>query len=408
MNTSTCLTSGAAGFTPGPVSFDPANGVVYVADTGSKAVGIVRFHVLASGDSGHGLLDGTRIGIVGSGCGLGGNLPTAATLGPDSNLYVGFKKIGSIVRILKPQSDPVPCTNVVTVGATSTGRGDSGLGWLGHDLIGLDGGGPFIIAGADACATLGNGPCVGLTFDTGLIVGATSVVTDQLYPQTNGTSAYFVSPTSVAKHEVLPLQLLNASFASGYTNATGMTYDPVQQRLWVGDDPGVGGVAGATGRWFEVSAPAIQPAAPATPVNVFAVPGDSQAVVNWTAGDSQPVISLTVRTLRADGAPSLVPDSFNPPTAAVSVTGLTNGVAYVFRGPGGQHIRRQPVFGSQPRGDASASGSSSRSDRRHGSGRQPVRFGDLDAAPCHTDPSQSEQRLHIRPIRSVELCHGGC
>ncbi len=50
--------------------------------------------------------------ILGAGCNIAGNQPTAAALRPDGSLYVGFKRTGNIMRILSPQTEPLPCANV--------------------------------------------------------------------------------------------------------------------------------------------------------------------------------------------------------------------------------------------------------------------------------------------------------
>ena len=73
-----------------------------------------RLHYLP--DGGHGALDpllklGGNAGVHQTlpGCGIPGNIPNSAVLGPDGNLYVGFKQSGNILRIVSPQTEPLPC-----------------------------------------------------------------------------------------------------------------------------------------------------------------------------------------------------------------------------------------------------------------------------------------------------------
>ena len=70
--------------------------------------------------------------------GLSGNQPTAVALGPDGNLYVGFLKNGSIVRITNPTifpfDDPLKTQVVQAVGTSPNGRQVRSLAFVGPDL----------------------------------------------------------------------------------------------------------------------------------------------------------------------------------------------------------------------------------------------------------------------------------
>lgn len=331
MNTTTCITTVAGTpFKPGPIVFDPLTNNIYAVDGGSKSQGIVRLHFVASDSGGHGGMDRNRIEIVGNGCGLSGNLPVAAALGPDGNLYVGFKKNGNIVRLVSPQTEPLPCGNIVTIGTTADTRRDAGLAFIAHDLYGADGLGPWVMAVADQCAVGGNGACRAASLFAGQVNLPTAVLSDQTYPQTNGTTAYFASTNTVATIQVSPLALNNL-YASGFQFGSGLTWDANQQILWVGDDPSNGVTAG-TGRWSEVFTNLAAITAPGAPVAVTAVPGDSSATVSWVrAADGQPISSFTLRTLMGDGSPSGIPDQTNiVNTSSMIVGGLVNGTAYEF------------------------------------------------------------------------------
>ncbi len=121
---------------------------------------------------GNGLLDQVNQEVLGGagtggaavgGCGIPSNVPIALALGPDANLYVGSRRNGSILRIVAPQTQPLPCGNVQTIGATADGKKDTGLAWLGHSLYGGDGNGPWVINNADQCFIAANNfaPCKG-------------------------------------------------------------------------------------------------------------------------------------------------------------------------------------------------------------------------------------------------------
>ena len=129
--------------------------------------GIFRLHFIPSADNGHGGVDIFHLEVLTGnggighnglpGCGIAGNVPNSAVLGPDANLYVAFKRSGDILRITAPETNPVPCRNVQSIGSTPDNKGDMGLGWIGHDLFGGDGVAAFIILKADQCMTPLNG-----------------------------------------------------------------------------------------------------------------------------------------------------------------------------------------------------------------------------------------------------------
>ena len=220
-----------AQFKPGQLAFDPrpspveqALGVqnaddIYAVDIQAKTQGIIRLHFLPNGDNGQGLLDPLHQEVLGgfnSGCGLPGNVPNSAALGPDGNLYVGFKRSGNIVRVVAPQTEPLPCSNVQVMGTTQDGRKDYGLGWIGHDLFGDDGNSPWTIPNADQCFTPSNNfvACHGVSVLGGQVVGGLSMISDQNFNGTpmpfgqpvfpEGRNLFFGNGSSVTKVQVLP------------------------------------------------------------------------------------------------------------------------------------------------------------------------------------------------------------
>jgi len=316
-NSFTCITGPAT--KPGPLTFDARTNTLYVVDLGSKSQGIVRLHFLPASDNGHGLLDNVHQEVVAATCGLAGNLPTAAAVGPDGNLYVGFKKNGNIIRINSPQTEPVPCSNVNPIGTTSDAKRTAGLAWVLSDLYGADGAGPFFLASATDCAA----GCKGIALNVGAINAPTTVIASP-------TTVYFGSTLNVAAYQVLPVPAFNPNLASGFQFLSGLTWDSNLGVLWVGDDL-TNGVSAGTGEWFEPLSTVAQISAPGAPAGVTATAGDSSAVVSWVrSGDGQPITSFTVRATNvADGT---FADTMNIPGTATSatITGLTNLVQYQF------------------------------------------------------------------------------
>ncbi len=118
--------------------------------------------------------------------------------------------------------------------------------------------------------------------------------------------------------------------------------DPAGEALYIGDDPANAAPAGQ-GFWLKVSPstapPPPPPPIPGAPTNIIATGGDSQAKVSWTpAQDGVTVTSYTVHNSSASNG-VLAPDvivkadptaTTTAPPTSVTITGLTNGVAYQF------------------------------------------------------------------------------
>ena len=115
------ITGGPMSFDPTPHFLDPANPTVatnylYFADEQRASEGIIRIGYLASGDGGHGFLNfaslfvmggsttGARFGGGTTGCAIPGNpgTPHSTVLDPLGNLWVGYKKSGTVVRFNQP------------------------------------------------------------------------------------------------------------------------------------------------------------------------------------------------------------------------------------------------------------------------------------------------------------------
>lgn len=347
IKTATCIKL-AAGIrlVPGQGVFDGANNLLYVVDGQPKSVGVFRFHYSPGGGNGQGTISSTVevLGGATSGvgvCGIGNNQPTSAALGPDGNLYLGFAKTSNIMRILAPQTEPLPCSNVQpTIATISNATNDLGLAFVVHDLFGDSTFDPVRWSNGDSCFTPQNGfvPCPAAFFFN--VAVPAGLVSDQSYPSLNGNTLYYFTHTEVERianinNTAGPVITLN--FGGGFQFISALAVDrgnPAGQVLYVGDDPG--GLGGATGLWHQViQAP--PPAPPGTPINVSAAPGDSEAILSWSsAQDGQPVTSYTIHnSLASNGvfAPDVlvaapVGTSVVPTTA--TITGLTNGAIYQF------------------------------------------------------------------------------
>lgn len=415
MNLQTCpfkingasITGGPMAFDPTPRFLDPANPTVatsylYFVDEQRASQGVMRIGYQATGDGGHGFLNfasvfvmggnttGARFGGGTTGCALPGNpgLPAAATLSPLGDLWVGFKKSGSIVRFNQPgtasETGFGTCDTFITPVAT-VNKISNGLTFVGHDLWGADGTSPFFVKNADTtCAVPPHGLCTVASGDiiNTLVaaVGAapTATMSDQYYPAINGNNVYFsLSPAggpfntawlgnASAADAGMAATTLDTTFYGTFNPAAGPSpaianinglavdsSDPANVVLYSADDYSGAGTL-ANGMWFQtcqgipgpVPAPAPAPyvlncptppatAAPGAPLNVFGVASNNAVTVNWSPAQSnQPVNSYTVTTITA--GPPVAPITVNPapgslfPPTSLLISGLVNGTSYTF------------------------------------------------------------------------------
>ena len=348
MNVNTCIpfVAGVA-FKPGQMAFDPGTNNLYTVDMQANTHGIFRLHFIPAADNGHGGIDIIHQEVLaGNGgvghnglpaCGIAGNAPNSAVMGPDDNLYVGFKQSGDILRITAPQTDVVPCANVQVIGSTPDNTRDMGLGWIGHDLYGGDGRAAFIIPNADQCMTPQNGLnlCHGTNFLQKETATPSFVMSDQIYPALNGRTLFVGQPGSISLVDPVSFQV-NLSYTSGFQLLSAMTLDPNDLTLYVADDP-AHGLLPMQGHWWVVAPQPVTPAVPGPPLNVVATPGNASAQVSWIPSpDGQAVTSYTVHNLfnspglsMPDVIVTAPPGSTAVPTS-VTINGLVNGIRYQF------------------------------------------------------------------------------
>ncbi|HET9283235.1 MAG TPA: fibronectin type III domain-containing protein [Candidatus Angelobacter sp.] len=345
VNLATCITGAGADakFVAGRMAFDPLTNNIYTVNNGNLS-NVARYHYLPGGDSGQGLVS-TTAEILGdaNGCGLSGNFPWSISLGPDGNLYVGFRKNGNVIRVLAPQSASVPCANMQVMGQGFDHKITKSLAWIGHDLWGEDVVGLWRIGNADQCFTPVNNftPCQASALFRAVVPNGFSMVTDQAYPATNGNNLYTFDATGTTIDLLTGLAGTNPIVTLDYSVSilTGLTItidnaNPANQILYLGADPGVDtGIVG-TGTVIKVTLGVGGP--PAIPVNARATPGNGQATVSWSSGGGGAPTSYTVHNSSASNGIT-VPDAIvtapagftNVPTSVV--VSLTNGVTYQFQ-----------------------------------------------------------------------------
>src|SRR5215472_2089793 len=236
--------------------------VVDTKNTPSTARGVLRIAL----DPNSGLFQGAS-SYIATTAGLDGNQPTAAALGPDGNLYVGFLKSGNVKRIVSPGFGT---TQVVqSVGNTPQGHPARAFAFVGNDLY---------IASVDAFSVIHNatsssctGGCNATTiadgFSGAVHTGVTSDGVGTVYfavagtPQIPGSSQVwrytpangfftFVSQGGMDKNGA------NASDFSFVASKTNLLTLDAGGTLWIGDDTSNATAIGA-GRLWTISAAAL-------------------------------------------------------------------------------------------------------------------------------------------------------
>lgn len=345
VNPATCIAAvGSARFFAGRMAYDPLTNNIYTVNS-ANAQSVARFHFLPNGDTGQGLVSPAAefLGDA-NGCGLSNNFPWVISLGPDGNLYLGFKHNGNLVRVLAPQSASVPCSNMQVIGQSGDQKIIKGLGWIGHDLWGLDIVGLWRIGNADQCFTPVNNfsSCLGVHLLRSLVPNGFNMATDQAYPATDGNNLYSFDATGTSIALISGLAgtstTVNITYSNGLTGGLTIFVDksnPASQVLYLGNDPAVD--AAITGAGTVVKVAPNSAVAPGIPVSATANPGNGQATVSWApGGGGAPTSYLVHNSFASNGVtvPDLTvtaPTGFTVVPTSVVVTGLSNGFSYQFQ-----------------------------------------------------------------------------
>lgn len=249
----------------GQIAFD-GNQNVYLASydhqkgNGATLPGVYRVVI----DPATGFID-QQVQLVPT-AGLAGNNPTSIALGPDGNLYVGFLKNGSVVRIVNPNvlpfNDPLKTQVVQAVGTAPNGRAVHSLAFVGVDLYLATTDGLSVIKDAVAHTCLGGCNAVSLIdgFSGTEHVGLTSNGINRLYVAINGRGVYRYTVSSGSMHLVSdggtdPTS--GAAFTFGFVGGhSNMLQLDRLGNLWIGDDTSDGRF-NFSGRIWSVSAGAL-------------------------------------------------------------------------------------------------------------------------------------------------------
>lgn len=225
INLSTCNVSAVS---PGQPAFDAATNFIYVPDNASNSRGVWRLtfdpvtETVASPV------------LLAPNAGLGGNRPSAASLGADGKLYVSFLKNGNISRLTTPGGST---QKVEAVGGSSDGRRVLNLAFIGNDLYLAETNTVTRILGATSTACTGSCKAASLGIK---IVSPTALISD-------GVGALFAANPSVTYRYTIGSNVLDTYSSGGtydgatlsYKNISGLGRDP-SGNIYVADDPTAG------------------------------------------------------------------------------------------------------------------------------------------------------------------------
>ncbi|HEX6896697.1 MAG TPA: hypothetical protein VF146_15560, partial [Bryobacteraceae bacterium] len=321
---------------PGQVTMDAKNNLMYISNNSRVGAGIARIIYHPDGDNGQGMVDLINItSMIGTQTGrnaFGGcpqlvdphngapvpQIPDAAAMGPDGNLYTGQIRDGAILRFINAANFN-PATDCPGAGSSGQdpnakiqipilahdelfGSGHTfGLGWVGDTLIGADNIAPWVEFHATQCLTPANGntacanPLVGGSPIPNEILASAAgapqggLASDALYPFFPGNSVYVASfPNLTRVTNILSSTQMtaNLNYGGSFSFLTGVTADPLDPAnatVYAEDDATQGGING-TGRIWRISPTPSVPAPPATPAigTASAGPLSNQATVTWT------------------------------------------------------------------------------------------------------------------------------
>lgn len=243
------------------------NGTVYITQavvdttvTPSSSRGVLRTVI----DPATGALVGPAAYIATT-AGLDGNQPTAAALGPDGNLYVGFLKSGDVKRIINPGVGTIQV--VQKIGGTPSGHPARAFTFVGNDLYiaSIDSFSVIKDAISPSCTGGCNAAVISDGFSGVAHTGITSDGAGNVYFAVAGT---FSGGSQVWRYvpstQMYTFVSMSGADRSG-ANASNFSFVPAKTNLldldangnlWIGDDASNAAVT-AAGRLWTISAAAL-------------------------------------------------------------------------------------------------------------------------------------------------------
>jgi len=249
--------------------------------------------------------------------GLDGNQPTAAAIGPDGNLYVGFLKNGNVKRIVSPATGSTQA--VQSVGNTPQGHAARAFAFVGNDLYvaSID----TLSVIHDAVSPACQGGCNAETITDGFAgVAHTGIASDgagALYfavagnPLSAGSNQIWRMSTSSGSFTFVAMggvdrngeNASNFSFAASKTNL--LTVD-AGGNFWVGDDTSNAAAIGAARLWT------ISAAALASLTGSSSGGTNVQAIFNVLHGPWIATLTNTATSVTTQFVPSSIPTAPSP------------------------------------------------------------------------------------------------
>jgi hypothetical protein len=224
---------GKGNIKPGQIAYD--GHYLYVTDQAAKSNGVIKVAYDPASNGGKGGLSVLDRGLLAPTCGLGGNVPWGAAMGPDHNLYLSFKKNANIVRVKSPAAFSGNCGDVQVMGQSGDRKKSFGLAFAGTNLWETNNNGIGVIANAPSVL---NGQAQSTeAFAIPAVQAITSDAQGTVYV---GTANSVLAFDGVAGSTPATLAT-GFQFVSGLS-VDGSTVTPGQPagKLFVGDDPSNG------------------------------------------------------------------------------------------------------------------------------------------------------------------------
>lgn len=371
VNTDVCPTNVLPVVKGGDMALDPTTNKLYFVDSQVKnSKGVFRIDYHPEADNGKGSLDSnSAFSMAGApagslftggqtGCPLPGltGVPNSVAIDPQGNVWVGIGKTPSILRFNSPANATSTtfgtCAQFVQIAATGFGQHfTTGLAFIGHDLWASTLEIIFSIKNADTVCLVGQNPACGSANGTTqlalpTVIGANTIVSDQMYPSTNGNNLYVGLGNTVAWVGNVTGGTAGQTLASTYVDpAAGLSNvgaigidntDPANLVIYAGDDPSAAATVGA-GRIFQVTQTSAAPAVPGAPLDVVASIANGQGTVSWSPAQvAQPVTSYAVHNIFASNGQPLAdilvtPSGAGFPATSTALTGIAANTTYQFQ-----------------------------------------------------------------------------